>query len=372
MGLDFGFLNNRFNLTATYYNRLTKDKYQPLTLPQTTGFSSVVYNNGSYRNQGLELDFQATLLRTRDFSWMLNANIAYNKNTIVKLPDNDLPNNRQSGIEVYTGNGTETHYVGGVQEGISPNSFVGYGVVKMLRSQEDVDALGDYIDIGGSYGVGVYANEAGRQRLLAMGYTNNVQIMPGDFVYEDRNGDNMIDTKDRKVLGNLTPKWTGGFNTTLKWKGLQLYARFDMGFGFQVYDSNVAFWLGEGQGAMAFNDAVRDTWTPDNPGAKYPRVVWASQYGTDCYIRTNSFFTQNGSYLACRELQLSYALPDNICKKFWCQGLTVSVTGQNLGYIKSCTIPLPDNTTYTSGNTAGNGGTYNIPRTLLFGLNVSF
>lgn len=372
VGLDFGFLNNRFNLTATYYNRLTKDKYQPLTLPQTTGFSSVVYNNGSYRNQGLELDFQATLLRTRDFSWMLNANIAYNKNTIVKLPDNDLPNNRQSGIEVYTGNGTETHYVGGVQEGISPNSFVGYGVVKMLRSQEDVDALGDYIDIGGSYGVGVYANEAGRQRLLAMGYTNNVQIMPGDFVYEDRNGDNMIDTKDRKVLGNLTPKWTGGFNTTLKWKGLQLYARFDMGFGFQVYDSNVAFWLGEGQGAMAFNDAVRDTWTPDNPGAKYPRVVWASQYGTDCYIRTNSFFTQNGSYLACRELQLSYALPDNICKKFWCQGLTVSVTGQNLGYIKSCTIPLPDNTTYTSGNTAGNGGTYNIPRTLLFGLNVSF
>lgn len=268
--------------------------------------------------------------------------------------------------------GTETHYVGGVQEGISPNSFVGYGVVKMLRSQEDVDALGDYIDIGGSYGVGVYANEAGRQRLLAMGYTNNVQIMPGDFVYEDRNGDNMIDSKDRKVLGNLTPKWTGGFNTTLKWKGLQLYARFDMGFGFQVYDSNVAFWLGEGQGAMAFNDAVRDTWTPDNPGAKYPRVVWASQYGTDCYIRTNSFFTQNGSYLACRELQLSYALPDNICKKFWCQGLTVSVTGQNLGYIKSCTIPLPDNTTYTSGNTAGNGGTYNIPRTLLFGLNVSF
>ena len=105
VGLDFGFLNNRFNLTATYYNRLTKDKYQPLTLPQTTGFSSVTYNNGSYRNQGLELDIQATLLRTRDFSWMLNANIAYNKNTIVKLPDNGLPNNRQSGTEVYTGNG---------------------------------------------------------------------------------------------------------------------------------------------------------------------------------------------------------------------------------------------------------------------------
>lgn len=372
VGLDLGFLSNRFNLGITYYNRLTMDKYSSLSLPQTTGFSSVVYNNGSYRNQGLELDLNANLLRIRDFTWTLNANIAYNKNKIVKLPENGLPNNRQNGTEVFTGNGDETYYVGGYQEGQTPGSFVGYGVVKMARSQADIDALGDYIDIATTYGTGVYATEAGRQRLLALGYTNNVQLMPGDFIYEDRNGDNIVEARDRKVLGNLTPKWTGGFNTTLKWKNLQLYARFDMGFGFEVYDSNVAFWLGEGQGAMAFNDMVRDTWTPDNPGAKYPRVVWASQYGTDSYIRTNSFFTQSGNYLACRELQLSYSLPENICRKFGCQGLTVSVTGQNLGYIKSCTIPLPDNVTYTSGNTAGNGGTYNIPRTLLFGLNLSF
>lgn len=372
VGVDLGFLNNRFNLSATYYNRLTTGKYAALSLPQTTGFSSVTYNNGKYRNQGVELDFNGTLLRTRDFQWTLGANITYNKNTIVKLPDNDWDNNRQGGTEVYTGNGDETYYVGGYQEGQSPNSFVGYGVVKMVRSQEEIIALGDYCDIGGSYGVGIYANESGRQRLIAMGYTNNVQLMPGDFVYEDRNGDNMVDPKDRKVLGNLTPKWTGGFNTTLKWKGLQLYARFDMGFGFQVYESNIAFWLGEGQGSMAFNDDVRDTWTPDNPNAKYPRVVWASQYGTDSYIRTNSFFTQSGNYLACRELQLSYSLPAKICKKFYSQGLTLSVTGQNLGYIKSCSIPLPDNTTYTSGNTAGNGGTFNLARTVLFGLNVSF
>lgn len=372
VGLDLGFLNNRFNLGLTYYNRLTMDKYSALSLPRTTGFSTVTYNNGQYRNAGIELDLQGTLLRTRDFQWTLNANITYNKNTIVKLPENGLTNNRQGGYEVYTGNGDETHYVGGYQEGQTPGNFVGYGVVKMARSQADIDALGNYIDTGTSNGAAVYANEEGRQRLLAMGYTNLVQIMPGDFIYEDRNGDNWVEAKDRKVLGNLTPKWTGGFNTTLTWKGLSLYARFDMGFDFQVYDSNIAFWLGEGQGAMSFNDAVRDTWTPDNPGAKYPRVVWATQYGTDNYIRTNSFFTQNGSYLACRELQLSYALPKSICQKLACQGITVSVTGQNLGYIKSCTIPLPDNTTYTSGNTAGWGGTYNVPRTLLFGLNVKF
>ncbi len=372
VGVDLGFLNNRFNLGITYYNRLTMDKYSSLTLPQTTGFSSVTYNNGQYRNAGLEIDLQSTLLRIRDFQWTLNANITYNKNTIVKLPYNGLPNNRQGGTEVYTGNGNETHYVGGYQEGQTPGSFVGYGVVKMARSQADIEALGDYVDTGTSNGSAVYANESGRQRLIAKGYSNLVQLMPGDFIYEDRNGDNWVESKDRKVLGNLTPKWTGGFNTTLTWKGLSLYARFDMGFGFQVYDSNVAFWLGEGQGNMAFNDAVRDTWTPDNPGAKYPRVCWASQFGTDNYIRSNSFFTQSGNYLACRELSISYTLPKFICQKVACNAITVSLTGQNLGYIKSCTIPLPDNTTYTNGNTAGWGGTYNLPRTVLFGLNVTF
>ena len=80
----------------------------------------------------------------------------------------------------------------------------------MARSQADIDALGDYVDTGTTNGAGVYANEAGRQRLLAAGYKNIVQLMPGDFIYEDRNGDNWVESKDRKVLGNLTPKWTYG------------------------------------------------------------------------------------------------------------------------------------------------------------------
>ncbi len=374
VGLDLGFLQNRFNLGLTYYNRLTLDKFAQLDLPRTTGFSSVDNNNGSYRNQGIEIDIDAHILRTKDFTWTLGANFTYNYNNVVKLPYNKLPNNRQDGVEVYTGNGDETYYIGGYQEGQNPYQQVGFGVVKLLRSQADVDALGDYIDIAGSYGKGVYATEAGRQRLVAMGYNRNnlVQLTPGEFAYEDRNGDNMIDSKDQKVIGHSDVRWSGGLNTTFNWKGLQLYARLDMGFGFQVYESNMSFWLAEGQGAMAFPKEVRDTWTPDNPNAKYPRITWANQYGADSYVRTNSFFCQDGNYVAFRELSLSYQLPEAICKKLACQGLSISVTGQNLGYLKKCTIPLPDNTTYWTGGTAGNGGTYNLPRTVLFGLNVSF
>ncbi|MCM1484013.1 MAG: SusC/RagA family TonB-linked outer membrane protein [Muribaculaceae bacterium] len=376
VGLTLGFFQNRLNVDLTYYNRLTMDKYANKALPQTTGFSSIVDNNGSYENQGVELDLNGTILRTRDFQWTFGANITYNANKIKKLPVSGLANNRviNTGVEVYTGNGDETHYIAGYQEGINPYQQVGYGVSHMVRTQADIDALGDYIDMGTGFGQSVYATEAGRQRLIALGVSsqNMIRLTPGSFVFEDMNGDNKIDDKDRRVIGHTDPHWTGGFNTTFSWKGLSLYARFDMGFGFQVYDSNLSFWLAEGQGAMAFPKQVTDTWTPDNPGAKYPRVAWADQYGCNSYVRTSSFFAQNGNYLACRELSLSYQLPKVILDKFRCQGLTLSVTGQNLGYIKSCTIPLPDNTTYWSGNTAGNGGTYNLPRTVIFGVNVTF
>lgn len=372
VGIDLGFWQNRLNFGMTYYNRTTVDKYAPLSLPQTTGFSSVTYNNGSYRNEGLELDLSTTILRTRDFQWTFGANLTYNTNKIIKLPDNGLPNNRQGGVEVYTGNGDETYYIGGQQEGQNPYQHVGFGTRGIARNQAAIDALGDYIDVSGSFGI--YANESGRQRLLQLGYANNgiVRLMPGDIIFEDRNGDNTIDNKDQKLIGHGDVKWSGGFNTTLSWKGLSLYARFDMGWGFQVYDSNMGFWLGEGQGAMSFPTQALDSWTADNPNAKWPRIAWASQYGTMNYTRTSDLFAQNGAYLACRELSLSYQLPASICSKFKSQGLTLSITGQNLGYIKSCTNPLPDRTyTWGIGN-AGHGGTWNMPRNVIFGLNVTF
>ena len=386
VGLTFGFLQNRLNLDVTYYNRLTMDKYGSQSLPQTTGFSSITTNVGQYRNQGVEIDVHTTLYRNKDWQWTLGGNITYNQNTVVKLPYSGLENNRQinTGVQVYNPNwdgvdpDSKYMYIGGVQEGQNPFQQVGYGKGGYVQTWADVEALGDFIELPHNYGSfsspAIYATEAGRQRLLAMGYgrTGMRQLTPGSYYYQDMNGDNMIDSFDRKVIGNNDPHWTGGFNTQLTWKGLSLYARFDMGFGFQVYDSNISFLLGEGQGSMAFPSQVTDTWKADKPNAKYPSVVWASQYGTDSYTRPSEFWAQNGNYLACRELSLSYQLPSKITEKFKCQGLTVSVTGQNLGYIKSCTIPLPDNVTYWTGNTAGDGGTYNLPKTVIFGLNVSF
>lgn len=371
IGIDLGFMQNRYNLSMTYYNRLTSDKYADYQLPKTTGFSSVVNNNGKFRNQGVEIDINTTLVRTRDFYWTLGANITYNKNIVVELPENEYPefNYQQGATLVYDGNTGKDTYIGGLQQGQEPNHLIGYRKSYIVRSEDQLPS--GYIDISNSKAL--YTDEEGLARLRAMGRDGGaIKLQPGDVIWMDRNGDNMIDSKDRWDLGNRTPHWTGGFNTSFNWKGLQLYARFDMGFDFTVYDPMIAWSVGCGQGSYSFPSQIYDTWTPENPNAKYPRYVWASQLGTNDWIRTGDILAQSGSYLACRELSLSYALPQNICHRFACQGLTVSVTGQNLGYFKKCTIPLPDNVRLTNGDTSGSGGTYNLPRTLLFGLNLTF
>lgn len=375
VGLDLGFFNNRLNLGLTYYNRLTMDKYASKSLPPTTGFSSVTTNNGSFRNQGVEIDIQGTILNTHDFTWTAGLNLTYNKNVVVDLPDNANVNNRQGGYEVYTGDGNKTYFIGGLQEGQEPRHIIGYKNTGILRSEDDVKALGDYIDVSRSAlaSVAIYANEEGLERLrneYPSLVESAVKLRPGDVAWRDRNGDNKIDEYDQYDLGNLTPHWTGGFNTTLSWKGISLYARFDMGFDFKVYDSSFTWWMGAGQGTYNGPKQIKDTWTPENPDAKYPRYVIASNMGTNAYFRVSDILAESGAYLACRELSLSYTLPDAICKKFRSQGLTVSITGQNLGYIKKCTLPLPDNT--QNLGYADREGTYNLPRTVIFGLNVSF
>lgn len=375
IGLTLGFLQNRLNLDLAYYNRLTMDKYANKQLPPTTGFSSVVNNNGSFRNQGVEIDINGTILNTAGVRWTLGANLTYNKNTVVKLPYNRLERNRQDAFEVYSGKGEEKMWVGGLQEGQEPMHLWGFKQSHLLRSWADVEALGDYIDISRTSlaSVPIYANESGRQKLEQMGLAGNaVRLSPGDMVWKDRNGDNMIDQYDKFDLGNRLPHWTGGFNTTVSWKGLSLYARFDMGWGFTVYDTNYGWGMCGGQGGFNMFEQVKDTWTPENPNAKLPRWVDAGNMGTDSWCRTSDLIAKSGQYLACREVSLSYEFPKNICNAFRSQGLTLSVTGQNLGYLKKTTLPLPDATAGTNGASGGWGGTYNLPLGVIFGIKVIF
>lgn len=76
IGLDMSLLRNRLEVTLDYYNNLSKDVI--FAVPHTSALGSLNYyaNCGEIKNKGLELAVQASLIRTRDFEWIVGGNIA--------------------------------------------------------------------------------------------------------------------------------------------------------------------------------------------------------------------------------------------------------------------------------------------------------
>lgn len=367
VGADMAFLDNKINASIAYYNRLTTDKLAFIILPASSGLSRLRTNNGSMRNKGVEMELSYRLIKGKNFRWTIGANAAWNKNTIVKLPANGNENNRQDGIQIYDPKTGKVIWVGGYQEGQEYGEIFGYVSAGIIRTQKDLDAY-NVIDIAA--GEAQYGSAAGKrvasQALISqLGLTNHISTKLGDMMWKDLDKNDTIDYRDRVSLGRMIPRWTGGLNTTVSYKGLSLFARVDFGAGHIQQDFMQMWALGSFQGEFNATDIVKDTWTPENPNAKYPRYTWADQLNTKNFDRPSDMFWVNSSYLAFREVSLSYTVPKGMLQRFNVEGLTLTVTGQNLGYISNKMVNLPERT--GSQNSA-----YTIPTSLVFGANLTF
>lgn len=372
-GLDMSFFKNRLNVNVAYFDRMTSDKYADFSLPRTTGFSSILNNNGKYRNYGLELEVSGRIIESKDFTWSASANITYLRNEISQLPHNGYNLNRQGGQEIYTGrkitNGEgqlvdEKIWVGGYQEGHEPGVLVGYKFDGIYQSTDDIPAnlvvkTGNYL---GKFQYGPAAWAA----LSAAEKAKSIQLEAGDAKWQDINGDNVIDEYDQIVVGNTRPRYTGGLSTNLRYKNWNLSVRTDFALDFWIQDTQTPWFLGNMQGTYAPTTDVFNTWSETNKGAKYPRYVWADQLQAASYYRTSTLFAYRGDYLSIREISLSYNLPKAWAKKVFSQGISLSLTAQNLGYITAAkTVVSPE-----AGGGAGSG--YPLPRTVILGINATF
>ena len=371
VGADLSFFANRLNTNLTYYNQLTSDKYAALSFPTSTGFSSVTNNNGEFRNQGIEIELSGKIIDSKDWTWSASGNIAFNKNKIVSLPDNGMERNRINAFQVYTGNGDEKKWVGGQQEGQEPGILYLYQADGIYRSYDEIPA-----NLVRKYGSRTYYGPEAWNKLTAeqQNATTNFPIQPGDTKFHDVNGDDVIDEFDKVKVGATSPRWTGGFNTTLRWKNFQLYGRFDYALGFWLYEnsgtqSTTPWFMGCYQGTYNTPTMYYDTWSESNPNAKYPRYLFADQNGKNNYI-ASTMFAYRGDYLAIREISLSYSLPESVAKMLKMQRAEVSITGQNLGYITGAkNVGSPEANPKDNG-AVGQG--YSLPRTILFGVNLTF
>ena len=366
VGLDLGFIQNRINANFTLYDRLTSDKIQSMTLPHSSGASAINTNNGSFRNRGVEIETNFRIIDKNDLHWSLAINAAYNKNTVVKLPHNGYPNNRQDAIEVYNPTTGEKEWVGGYQEGQEPGDMYAHEALGIYQNEEQVRRLADnLVDETGSkklYGPAAWA------RLSDAEKEKGLPIQPGDVIWRDVNGDGIIDNYDLVKAGNIYPKWTGGINTTLSYKNIRLSARMDYALNFKQRISignSLPWYLGNMQGTFNTVKQVNDTWTPDNPTAKYPKYYWADQLGKRNYYRSSTMFIYEGSYLAFREIALSYNFQKDIVSKMGLDNLELSLIGQNLGYLTKAE-------TYSPEALGQSNSGYPLPRTIILGLNLTF
>ena len=393
VGLDLGLFNNKIAFIFDYYNRETKDLLTNLSLPGYTGFESIRTNLGNLRNSGFEAEVRANIINKGGFTWDVTANITTVANKILKLPTNSNERNRVGGFEVAAGPATQkadgtweynTKWVGGNQEGGKLGEITAYVQEHIFRDWDDVKQHANTrIDrVGKLYGPGLADQinpTTGKTYRTSSGWK---PIEPGDVCWDDMDGDGEITTYDQKVIGNYLPNITGGFSTTLGYKGLSLYARFDYALGHTLYNEFLARSLGQYQGTFNIVDVVKDMWSEDNPDADLPAFYYADQLAKYNITRgngagyqkdgANSRFYEKGDYLACREITLSYQLPKSLVNKCFLQDASVYVTGQNLFYITGYSGVSPEPAVSDAVAVGSDVGRYPTPRTFLFGLSLTF
>ena len=367
--IEYGLLKNRITGSIGVYNRITNDKIANVLLPNSTGVSSIRTNNGSMQNKGFEADMVVKVIQKKDWEIRLGANIAWNKNKILKLPFNGNENNRQGGTQIYDPVTGKIIWVGGLQEGKEPGELFGYVMEGLIRDAKD---LADYNKIDLAAGQVQLNAAAGRSvtslKLLTQRGLNPNQWWTtslGDVRWKDIDKNDTIDFRDRVFMGRTIPRWTGGFNLSVGWKGLQLFARMDYALGFVQMDFRQLWAMGSMQGEFNGTDFVKDSWTPENPNARFPTYMNQDQQLKKNYDRNSNMFWVSSNYLCFREVTLSYAVPKNLLNRAKIEGLTLMVTGQNLGYISNKMLKLPE-------RTGEQDGAYTIPTQMVFSANLTF
>ncbi len=291
IGVDLAFFNHRLTVNADVFFINNSNLLMSHNLPTTSGYTYTVENIGELQNRGFELTIGATPVSTGDFRWNINANLALDRNKINKL-------------------------YGGVQSvlsgGRTGNWFVGESLSNI------------YTLLAGGI-----ANEWNRSEWENIDFSGRT-IGLGDLYALDLNGDNIVDLQnDRAVVGNLDPKFYGGFSTDFAWKGLALNAVFTYSYGGHALSGFYEGLVSSTGESIASTDLL-DSWTPQNTGAFFPRRMRNannySAYGagdTDRYLQSTSF-------LRLSTLSLSYTFPQRLLSKAHIGNLRAYFTASNV------------------------------------------
>ena len=254
VGVTVG-LFKRLTLDANFYRNETSDMLMEIPYSMTTGFTSGMGNIGTMVNKGFETTVNVDLIKTRDMSWSVSANICYNKNEITEL-------------------------------------FAG-------RDEYVLSGSGLKLQVGHAYGEFYNVRYAG------------VDSRTGEPMWYDKNGNitkTYDETNNSVFLGkNRYAPWIGGFGTNFTWKGLSVIADFAWQSGKYMLVNDDYFIKNANMGT-SYNQCVDmlNVWT--TPG----QVTDIPAYGYETYLDDHTL--SNASFLRMKTLTVQYQLP-----KSWMQ-----------------------------------------------------
>jgi TonB-linked SusC/RagA family outer membrane protein len=369
IGFDAGFLNDRITLYADVYNKITRDRLVSIPLPRESGFTSIRANYGTVRNRGIEFELGVQAIKSKSLTWDINANFSFNRLLVLELPDNGKDKNRINGGEIYDKESGEYIMAGGLAEGERPGGIWAFHLIGVYATDEEA-AQAPYDTKVSGYWLNKPVGE---------------QKVGGDAIWEDVDGNNIIDDKDLVFMGWEAPDKIGAMTNTLKWKSLT--ARFVMDFALGHVLINGTRQRSNANGRnreMTVMDVVSDEmWWEQGDQATIPRYSAASDWDNGkrnhmraisysgmapraTYTYPNSLYFSKGDYLAFREISLSYNLPSSIAQKFYMGNILLTAGAYNIGYLTAFDGLTPEH--YDGGE----GYAYPRPRQFKFGVSLTF
>lgn len=378
VGLDVSLFNSRVNLTAEWYNNEVSDMLMKCVIPSSTGYTAQYQNVGKMRNRGFELTLNTVNIRTKDFSWTSDLNLAFNRSKVISLE---------------TGQNEKTFAVGGNRSGtVTYYAVVGQKLGDMYGYIYDgVYTTDDFMqDDKGNFslreGVVVPVNSKGEAK----------PVQPGDIKFAanqiGEDGTAQFSEAHKVKIGNGTPDCIGGFNNTFTFRGFDLSVFMKFSIGNDIYNATKHSMSPYGQ----FQNV------PAEFGSNYYRLIdpvtgqkattlarikelnpdessrlWNLGSTNSSYITyPSSYYVEDGSYLRIAQVTVGYTFPKRWLQKAMISNARIYFTANNLATITGYSGYDPEvsagSSDYVACTPGYDSSMYPRSRSYVIGLNLTF
>jgi len=299
-GFEFG-VAKKLTGSIEYFNKKTTDMLMSFSVAPSLGYSSVFENVGDLTNKGFEFDANYNILRNKNISWDVRANISYIKNEITKLHDD---------------NKTSTYY------DLDGKAYDGYTSGSFFRA-EGLDVycwrLKEYAGVDPETGLSMWYKNVFDENDKWTGKETTTTYADASYYVTNKSS---------------MPKWYGGFGTTVTAYGFDLSINCSYALGGKQYDSTYQSFMTSptsSHGGWNFHKDLYNSWTPENTNTDVPRFQYADQYSAS----TSTRFLTTASYLNIENVNIGYSLPKSLLKKVQIESLRIYGAAENLGYFSA-------------------------------------